>query len=64
MILSEGDCCVNKRVCNQNGHCLSIMLLLEYSDFEGVTTKIGCGIDCDGAGGGILIEVFWSEHPA
>ena len=32
MNLSEDDCCVNKRVCNQNGHDLPITLPREHSD--------------------------------
>ena len=64
MHLSEDNCCVNKRACNQNVHCLLIMLPLEYSDFETVNTKIGCGDDGDGTDDEILVEIFWSEHPA
>ena len=61
--MSEDDCCVNERVCNQNGHGLSITLRLQYSDFEGIKTKMGCGDDIDGADGGRLAEIFWVEHP-
>ena len=51
-------------MCNQNGHGLPITLPLEYSDFEWVTTKMGCDEDGDGADGGRSVEIFWGEHPA